>query len=130
MKRICLVEHYRELNQRLCNTLTDAGFLVAAFHEVAAALDHIAVEQPDLVILELFLPDTDGIETLLAMREALPRLPVLILVAQPHILSACSVALARKLGADAALQAPFSRDELMDALTRMEHLQAPQPVLC
>jgi two-component system response regulator CssR len=130
MKRICLVEHHRELNQHLCDTLARAGCPVAAFYEAAAALDHIAVEQPDLVILELFLPEGEGIQTLLTIREALPNVPVLIVVGQPHLLSACSIALALRLGADAALQAPFSDDELMDALTQVEHQNPPQPALC
>jgi DNA-binding response OmpR family regulator len=130
MKRICLVEHHRELNQHLCDTLTHAGCPVAAFYEADAALDHIAVERPDVVILELFLPDSEGIQTLLTIREALPGLPVLIVVGQPHLLSACSIALALKLGADAALQAPFSDDELMDALALVEHQHPPVPALC
>lgn len=130
MKRICLIEHNDQVAQSLSDTLADTGFSVTAFHRDADALKSITAEPPDLLILELFLPDQGSIEMLVSIREAVPGLPVLILVGEPHQLAWSSVAHALRLGANAALQAPFSPEELSNAVARSLEQPSLDSVLC
>ena len=119
MKYICLIEHQRQLNARLCRLLAQPGVTVTAFTSATPALEHIAAEPPDLAIVELFLPDPDGIETLLALRDRLPDLPIIVLVGQPNRLAIPAVNLALKLGANSAVQAPLCVSQLFAVVNRV-----------
>lgn len=119
MKRICLIEHRPEASQQLRELLTQAGYAVSAFLKSSDGFVHMLPEPPDLAIVEMFLPDNDGVEMLLSIRGPFPDLPVLMIAAAPHALAFSSLAMALRLGADAALQAPFSTDELLATVGRL-----------
>ena len=119
MKHVCLIEHDESLNAFISAALVKAGFLVTSFRTSSDAREHIFSQPPDLAIVELFLPGVDGIETMYALRRLFPDLSVLMLVGQPHVLAFSSIARALKLGANSALQAPFSGCELVLKVNRM-----------
>ena len=79
--RILLVEDDRYL-RRACETaLRQRGFAVSSAVDGAAALDAIATELPDLVLLDLLMPRVTGLEVLRSLRSRpeTRALPVLIL---------------------------------------------------
>ena len=79
--RILLVEDDRYL-RRACETaLRQRGFAVSSAVDGAAALDAIAAELPDLVLLDLLMPRVTGLEVLRSLRSRpeTRALPVLIL---------------------------------------------------
>ena len=79
--RILLVEDDRYL-RRACETaLRQRGFAVSSAVDGAAALDAIASELPDLVLLDLLMPRVTGLEVLRSLRSRpeTRALPVLIL---------------------------------------------------
>ena len=79
--RILLVEDDRYL-RRACETaLRQRGFAVSSAVDGAAALDAIASELPDLVLLDLLMPKVTGLEVLRSLRSRpeTRALPVLIL---------------------------------------------------
>ena len=80
-RRILLVEDDRYL-RRACETaLRQRGFAVSSAVDGAAALDAIATELPDLVLLDLLMPRVTGLEVLRSLRSRpeTRALPVLIL---------------------------------------------------
>ncbi|PWE17789.1 DNA-binding response regulator [Marinicauda salina] len=112
--RILLIEDNRRMAELIAEGLERRGFGVDGAAGLAAADDHVAVTDYDAVVLDLGLPDGDGLEWL----RALPadRAPVLILTAR-HTLSERVDGL--DAGADDYLVKPAAIDEIAARLRAM-----------
>jgi DNA-binding response OmpR family regulator len=75
----------------------------------AAALEQCAAQPPDVVVVDLHLPDTDAIELLRQMRSTRPALPAVITSAAPDLLPVLD---ALRITRTAYLMKPFSLDTL------------------
>ena len=82
MTRILLIEDDLHLAAGMRYSLERAGYEVHHAHDGALGLLAIQEEQPDLVILDLMLPEIDGFELLGRLRASGSRLPVIILSAK------------------------------------------------
>ncbi len=71
----------------------------------------------DLVITDLIMPDKEGIETILELRKAYPKLKIIAMSGGGRVGPESYLKLALKLGAAAILDKPFDRDRLV-ALVR------------
>jgi two-component system phosphate regulon response regulator PhoB/two-component system alkaline phosphatase synthesis response regulator PhoP len=91
--------------------LRKAGFKVEGFLSAEKFLKFVDKTKPDLVILDLMLPDTDGLEVCkyLKGKEALAAIPVIILTAKDD---ESDKVLGLELGADDYVTKPFSPKEL------------------
>jgi two-component system KDP operon response regulator KdpE len=112
MSRILVIDDELSIRRMLQVLLTGAGHAMIASEDASHGLHALALEQPDLLILDLGLPDLDGLEALRRLREW-SRVPVLILSARPD--PADKVA-ALDLGADDYLTKPFDAPELLARL--------------
>ncbi|MGP0091180.1 MAG: response regulator transcription factor [Xanthobacteraceae bacterium] len=83
---------------------------------------------PDLVIVDLFMPGMTGVDTIRAIRERIPRVPIIAIsgvLASSADSSADSLSSAALTGADLTLHKPFRPNELLKAVRRsMGALQA------
>ncbi|TAL29097.1 MAG: response regulator [Alphaproteobacteria bacterium] len=123
--RIMIVEDEPEICRFLETALSDNGYIVEAANTGKSALKLCAAQPPDLIILDLGLPDMDGKELVRQTREW-SRVPVIILSARDQ--EAEKVA-ALELGADDYLTKPFGMQELLARIkvalrhaSRREHL--------
>ena len=108
--------HTLELN------LKARGYAVATAHDGHGAIRSVEHDRPDLVILDLGLPDLDGVAVLTRLR-AISRAPVVVLSARHG--SEDKVA-ALDLGADDYVTKPFDIDELIARLrTALRHSSRP-----
>ena len=107
--KILLVEDDRALSDGLSKALGAEGFVVEVEHTGNGGLNSFAMLEPDLVILDLGLPDMDGAEVLSRLRKQSPQLPVLILTARDEITDKVDVL---DRGADDYLCKPFAMEEL------------------
>jgi two-component system KDP operon response regulator KdpE len=110
---LLLVEDDADIRRALIRALTDLGHVVASAAFGMAALAQIVEHAPDLVVLDLGLPDVDG-EDLLRMIRAVSRVPVIVATAQgeePVIVRVL------ELGADDYVIKPFGPAQL-DARVR------------
>lgn len=82
MSRVLIVEDNDTLALGLRRSLEAAGFQARVAADGGAALIALSAFDPDLVVLDLMLPETDGFELLAEMRAAGSRVPVLILTAR------------------------------------------------
>jgi two-component system response regulator QseB len=107
--RLLLVEDDRLIGRGVQETLRDEGYAVDWVRDGAEALVHASSGVHDLVILDLGLPTTDGIEVLRRLRAGASLVPILIVSARdaPHARVAGLDA-----GADDYLIKPFDLDEL------------------
>jgi DNA-binding response OmpR family regulator len=82
MSRLCIVDPDARALRFLGRTLQDGGFEVDMIDSGGAALERAAVHRFDLVLLDLGLPDVDGLEVLRDLRERQPDLRVMVVSAK------------------------------------------------
>ena len=110
MKRILIVEDDVHLGEGLVYNFERAGYETAWVTEGRAALMRCGESPPDLVILDLMLPDMDGYEVLAEMRTHGRRPPVIILSARS---SETDKIRGLDIGADDYVTKPFGVGELL-----------------
>lgn len=108
---IIIVEDEEKLAEALTAGLTKCGYAVDAVGNGKKAFDRIILNNMDydLVILDLMLPDMDGLQITKGLREANITTPILVLTARDEIESKVNLLLA---GADDYIVKPFSFEEL------------------
>jgi two-component system, OmpR family, KDP operon response regulator KdpE len=107
--KILVVDDEPPIRKLLRMGLTSQGYAVVDAPNGKAALELLA-EKPDLVILDLGLPDVDGLELLRRIRASHESLPIVVLSSRGD--EAGKVA-ALDLGADDYVTKPFGMDELL-----------------
>ncbi|WP_099824801.1 response regulator [Oceaniglobus indicus] len=118
--RLLLVEDTADVAEAIAASLARAGYACDIAPDLAAAEAHVAVQQYDIVVLDINLPDGDGRAFLRARRRAGDRTPVLMLTARFEVAARVD---ALDDGADDYLVKPFDLRELearVRALTRRE----------
>ena len=108
--RILVVEDEKRIADFLCRGLQGAGYAVDAAPTGAEALDCIHSTDYDLVILDLMLPDMDGLQVLAKIRNRKVGPPVLILSARGGLDDRVK---GLEQGADDYLVKPFAFVELL-----------------
>lgn len=115
--QILLVEDDHPLAKALQQALQEQQHTVNAVGSGEAALHIINTETPDIVILDLGLPDIDGIEVLKRTRKKHPDLPILVLTARSELDDRI---IGLDSGADDYLAKPFDMTELFARLRVLE----------
>ncbi|HET6328837.1 MAG TPA: response regulator transcription factor [Planctomycetaceae bacterium] len=112
MTRVLVVEDQRSLLLNLERGLTEEGYEVVSAASIAEARVALA-QQPDLIVLDLLLPDGSGIDLLRQIRGQGGRQPILILTARDSVDDRIQ---GLDTGADDYLVKPFSFNELLARL--------------
>ena len=115
MSRILIVDDEPQIRRILSALLADRGYETAAAESGEEALSMRAGFQPDIVLLDINLPEMDGIETMTRLIADDPRLPCIMMTAYGSIRSAVE---AMRIGAFDYLSKPFDNDELLMAIER------------
>jgi DNA-binding response OmpR family regulator len=124
---VLVVEDTDEIRELVRTVLTKAGFDVRAVASGAACLDEVRARTPDLVVLDLGLPDVDGTEVCRQVR-AETECYVLMLTARAEEVD---LLIGLAVGADGYMAKPFSPRELVarvQAMLRRPRVAAtPEP---
>ncbi len=106
-KRILIVEDDHDISELVRYNLEREGYDVSALFEGGDAFDHALKRKPDLIILDLMLPGTDGMEIcrLLKNEEGTKNIPVIMLTAKGE---ESDVVIGLQMGADDYITKPFS----------------------
>lgn len=115
--QILLVEDDLPLALGLQKALQKQGYAVNHVETGKAALHTVEVEKPDIVILDIGLPDIDGIKVLKKIRKTEAALPVLLLTARDSVDDKVA---GLDSGADDYLAKPFEMTELLARLRVLE----------
>lgn len=118
MDRVLLVEDEPSLQLALGDCLADEGYAVTVAGTVAAALEALDEDRPDLVLCDMRLPDGDGMRVLAEAGRLMPDVPVVILTAYGSVVSAIE---AIRSGASEYLTKPFEEQQLLAIVRR--HLE-------
>jgi two-component system KDP operon response regulator KdpE len=108
-EKILVIDDEKEVRRLLRVTLSAHSFLIDESEDGDAGIKKAAFFKPDLILLDLSLPDTDGLEVLKRIRE-FSTIPIIILSVRE---SENDKVLALDLGADDYITKPFSIRELL-----------------
>jgi len=130
-KRILVVDDDKDITRLLQSYLTQAGYEVRSAYDGETALHSLHADRPDLLLLDLMLPDRDGwnITRTLRADPRLADLPIIMITAR---IEDVDKILGLELGADDYITKPFNPREVVarvNALLRraQRDLQASQP---
>ena len=112
-RRILLVDDEEDFLETTSRRLRRRDFEVKTAARCSAALLEVIAGWPDVVVLDVMLPDTDGIECLSRIKQAGPRLPVVMLTG--HASLQASVQGLEHGASDYCLK-PIELDELVEKL--------------
>ena len=111
-KLIAIVDDEEDIVELVSLHLKKNGFSAKEFHEAGPFLRFLRSNIPDLIVLDLMLPDMDGFEIckLLKKEDRLSRIPIIMLSARSN---ETDKVLGLELGADDYVTKPFSPKELI-----------------
>ncbi len=115
---ILLVEDEQNLHEALRLNLELEGYEVTSAFDGAAALRAVQSEYFDLIILDVMLPEMDGINVTETIRLSNNEIPILILSAKN---TSADRVLGLKKGADDYLTKPFNLEELLLRVNKLIH---------
>jgi two-component system, OmpR family, response regulator MprA len=109
-KQVLIAEDDRAARESVSRALELEGYKVKAVNNGATALDSIATDPPDLIVLDLMMPQVDGLTVCRRLRTRGDRTPILIMTARTEVSDRVS---GLDAGADDYLPKPFALDELL-----------------
>lgn len=118
VKRILLVDDEEALRDSVAFFLTSSGFEVSTASNGKQALEACEAQRPDLVITDLIMPDMEGVETIVRLREDFGDLPIIAMSGGWQAAEVDLLELATELGATQVLAKPFDCDDLLVAVSR------------
>ena len=109
MTTILVVDDDNELTELLDEFLSEHKLKTKVFHNPVKALDYLQTSIPDLILLDIMMPEMDGFQLLRKIRERLD-VPVIMLTAKGEV---SDKVVGLELGADDYLAKPFEPRELL-----------------
>jgi CheY-like chemotaxis protein len=117
MTRILLIDDDPLLRVTLAAALSAAGHVVVEAENGVEGVAEARRHRPDLVVVDIIMPEQDGIETLVRLRTSDPDLPVLA-IGGGRARAADFLSLATSFGATATLAKPCAPEVLVEAVRR------------
>jgi CheY-like chemotaxis protein len=120
MARILVIDDDKTVAKVIRITLELEGFEVCVVNDGRSGIERVTSEPFDLLMVDVFMPGMDGLETMRLVRERRPQLPILVMsglsfrsgpAPAPDFLG-----MATKLGAVRSLKKPFRPRELLAAI--------------
>jgi two-component system response regulator HydG len=124
MLSILIVEDDITFSLMLTTWLGKKGFVVRSSSSVSDAKRKLGEEAFDLVISDLRLPDSDGIDLLKWLKSTHPSLPLIMMTSYAEIQTAVQ---AMKLGAADYIAKPLNPDELLGKIRELAHVEEKAP---
>ena len=110
MKTIMVIDDEKDIRDSLEGVLKDEGYRVTVEENAEEGLRSIGKSAPDLILLDIWMPGMDGVETLKEIKKRFDNLPVIMISGHATIDTAVK---ATKLGAYDFIEKPLSLDDLI-----------------
>lgn len=119
MKKILIIEDDQEIMSLLSQKISDAGYQVIEARDGEEGLKLLRSNEPDLVLLDIILPNVDGLE-LLKRKQALSETKNIPVVVISNSGAPAEISQAQRLGAvDWITKTEFSLQETMDKIEKI-----------
>jgi CheY-like chemotaxis protein len=128
MALILVVDDEPEVGEAIRRVLEQAGFTVAVANSVSEGLQMTQAQQPDIVVTDMIMPRTNGIELIKTLRSQFPRVRIIAISGggsfglqsyKPDAIKTHAyLAAAREAGAEEILTKPFDMNDLLAAVRR------------
>jgi len=115
--KVLIIDDEVSLVDILTRFLSDCGHNVAGCHTAAEGLQHLRENPPEVLLLDIYLPDQSGIDLL---PQVLAAVPDVIVIMMTGVATAKSAVAAMKMGAEDYLEKPFDLEELKVTLDKIE----------
>ena len=119
--RILVIDDEESIRKSLAAVLEENGYLVDTAENGREAIKKSETKIYNLALIDLRLPDMDGIELLTAMRETTPKMAKIVITGYPSLENAIE---AVNRGADGYIVKPYTMDDILRKIK--EHLQRQQ----
>jgi CheY-like chemotaxis protein len=118
-KKILLIDDDEEIRLTLRLVLERAGYKVTVAPDGKEGLRRYHDEKADLVITDLFMPEKEGLETIMEIRRDNPATPIIAISGGWRIGSDEVLRIAERLGAIRTLSKPFGMEDLTGAVEEL-----------
>jgi len=123
MPSILVVDDHPNLLRMLRRGLTLAGYAVRAAEDGETAMRMLVEEDPDLLVLDVMLPDGSGLDICRGLRDRKPHIPIILLTALKEDVDRI---IGLELGADDYIGKPFNPRELSARIRAVLRRAAPE----
>jgi two-component system response regulator MprA len=121
--RVLVVDDDPQLREALTRALELDGYQVTTANNGAQALDALAHDRPDVMVLDVMMPYVGGLDVCRTLRERRDRLPILVLTARDEVGDRVA---GLDAGADDYLTKPFALEELRARLRALLRRTTPE----
>ena len=128
MKKLLIVDDEKVFTQAMARLFTQKNFHVTVASNGFEAIDALKEVEPDIIISDILMPNSDGIELLLYIKKNKIKTPVIAISGGGRLSSIDYLKMAERFGATATLNKPVSFDELLVTVKQIlqeESLQNP-----
>lgn len=116
MASVLVVDDEDQIRQLIRETLTQAGYQVTEARDGKDALQQYRQSPADLVIMDILMPDQDGLESITTLKHEFPNVKVIAITGGSDMIGILNfLDVAKMLGARRTLQKPFDMQALLDA---------------
>jgi len=117
MSSILVVDGEHQIRRLTCATLERAGYHVTEARDGKEALHLYRLAPADLVIMDILMPDQDGLETTVALRRESPDVKIIVITGGNDMIGILNyLDVAKMLGAHSTLQKPFEMKTLLETI--------------
>ena len=117
MPSILVVDDENQIRKLIRETLEQAGYHVTEARDGKEALQQYRLAPADVVIMDILMPDQDGLETTATLRREFPNVKVIAITGGSDVIGILNfLDVAKMLGAHRALQKPFEMKTLLDTV--------------
>lgn len=119
MARILVVDDDAQIRKFVSQTLGRAGHLTVTASDGNECMKIYNSEPVDLIVIDIIMPEKEGIETIIELRRKNPRVKIIAISGGGRVGPESYLLTARGLGALASLQKPFTTEELTSTVDKV-----------
>lgn len=114
--QVLVIDDDELVRETLEMLLLDAGYGVTSASDGRRGLAELEKKTPDFVVTDIYMPEKEGIETIVDIRRTYPDIKIIAISGGADVGSMPVLQLAEMVGADRVLKKPFMPSEIVEAI--------------